>query len=364
MKHIVIDARESGTSTGRYIDKLVEYLHQLKPHYKITLLAKKHRLDYLKSIAPGFHVEITSFKEFSFGEQIGLLRQIKRLSPNLVFFPAVQQPILYHGKVVTTIQDLTTVRFRNPGKNWLIFTIKRLVYIWVNKIVGKKSTRLITPSEFVKEDFARFAKVNARNITVTYESADKITDRPQPVDGLENKQFVMYLGRPQPHKNLVRLVEAFVALQIKNPDLYLALVGKKDLLYRRLQLQIKRRGIKNVVFTGFVTEAQLRWLYENTKAYVFPSLSEGFGLPGLEAMAHGAPVASSNATCLPEIYKVGALYFDPLDVDDMTKTIGTILENKKKRQKLVIRGYSVSQSYSWRRMAEQTIGVFEEALED
>ncbi len=186
-KHIVIDARESGTSTGRYIDKLVENLHELKPNYKITLLAKKHRVEFLDKIAPKFIVKTTRFKEFTFGEQLGLLKQIRSLKPDLVFFPAVQQPILYRGKVVTTVQDLTTIRFRNPSKNWIIFTVKRWAYILVNKIVGSKSVHIITPTEFVKDDFARFAHVNSRKITVTYESADKIPDKAEPIEELIDK---------------------------------------------------------------------------------------------------------------------------------------------------------------------------------
>lgn len=361
-KHIVIDARESGTSTGRYIDKLIENLHTLKPNYSITLLAKKHRLEHFEKIAPKFTTKVTRFTEFTFGEQLGYLWQIRKQKPDLVFFPAAHQPILYFRKVVTTIQDLTTARFKNPSKNRIIFSIKQRIYIWLNKIVGKKSTKLITPTEFVKEDFARFANVNMRDITVTHEAADKIEDSPEPIDELQDKAFIMYVGRPQPHKNLDRLVEAFSKLQEKHPDLLLVFVGKKDLLYQRLRLLVKKRGVENVVFTGFVSEGQLRWLYEHTKAYVFPSLSEGFGLPGLEAMVHGAPVASSKATCLPEVYQDGALYFDPKDVDEMVHTIEKLISSKQTRETQIKKGLAVAKQYSWKRMAEQTLAVFDEAL--
>ncbi len=363
-KHIVIDARESGTSTGRYIDKLVENLHQLKPNYKITLLAKKHRVEFLDKIAPKFIVKTTRFKEFTFGEQLGLLKQIRSLKPDLVFFPAVQQPILYRGKVVTTVQDLTTVRFRNPSKNWLVFTVKRWVYILVNRIVGSKSVHIITPTEFVKDDFARFAHVNSRKITVTYESADKIPDKAEPVEELEGKQFIMYVGRPQPHKNLEALVDAFGILRQKHPELRLVFVGKKDILYHNLQKKVETLGYKNIIFTGFVSEGQLRWLYENVGAYTFPSLSEGFGLPPLEAMHHGAPVVSSSATCLPEVNKDAALYFDPRDVEEMADKIDTVLTNTKIRKGLINKGNHVVNQYSWARMASQTLDIFKQALGD
>lgn len=363
-KHIVIDARESGTSTGRYIDKLIEYLHQLKPDYRVTLLAKKHRIEFLRGLAPKFTVRVTRFKEFTFGEQLGLLRQIKNLAPDLVFFPAVQQPILYRGRVATTIQDLTTIRFRNPMKNWLIFTLKRWVYIWVNKIVGRKSAALLSPTEFVRDDFAKFTRGNSRKFTVTYEAADKIAEPVEVIDELKDKQFIMYVGRPMPHKNLKRLIEAFVTLRQTNPELRLVLAGKKDRLYKQIERDVKSKRYGNIIFTGFVSEGQLRWLYEHTAVYVFPSLSEGFGLPGLEAMVHGAPVASSNATCLPEVYKDGALYFDPLSVEDIAEKIKLLLDNPGKRQQLIENGYRVAKMYSWKRMAEQTLAVFKQVLDD
>lgn len=364
MKHIVIDARESGTSTGRYIDKLVEYLHKIGVGHKVTVLTRRKRVDFMKKIAPKFTVLSTRVKEFTFAEQIKLLKQVKALEPDLVFFPAAQQPILYRGKVVTTIQDLTTVRFRNPSKNWLIFTIKRWVYIWLNKVVGRKSTLLITPSEFVKDDFAKFARVNSRKITVTHESADKISGKPEPIDELVGKQFIMYVGRPMPHKNLDRLIAAFEKLRQTHPHLRLVLAGKKDSLYRQLEKTVLARGIKNVIFTDFISEGQLRWLYENTAAYVFPSLSEGFGLPGLEAMRHGAPVVSSDATCLPEINQDAALYFDPQNVDDMASKIEQMITDKKLRAKYIAAGSKVVKQYSWERMARQTLEVFNQALED
>jgi len=364
MKHIVIDARESGTSTGRYIDKLVENLAKLKPKYKITLLAKRKRVEYLEGIAPKFQVVTTRVKEFTFAEQLTLLKQVRSQKPDLVFFPAAHQPIMYRGEVVTTIQDLTAARFRNPAKNWLVFTFKQSVYRLLIKVVSRKSVHLITPTEFVKDDVARFAHINSRKITVTHESADKITDKAEPVQELEDKQFIMYVGRPTSHKNLARLIDAFEILRQKQPHLRLVLAGKKDTLYYQHEKSVKARGIKNVIFTDFVSEGQLRWLYEHTTAYVFPSLSEGFGLPGLEAMQHGAPVVSSNATCLPEVNQDAALYFDPLNTQDMADKIEMMITDPKLRAKHIARGYYVVKQYSWERMARQTLEVFNQALDN
>lgn len=362
MSRIVIDARESGTTSGRYVDKLIEHLHTLRPNHTFVLLAKPHRIAFLESIAPRFTTVKCPHKEFTFAEQIQLKKQIKSLKPDLVFFPFVHQPAWYCGKVVTTMQDLTTVRFRNPAKNWLIFTLKREVYKWLNKRVARKSLHVLAPTQFVKHDVMQFTGIPAHKITVTLEAADRIKDKPRQITKLVGKAYIMYVGRPLPHKNLSRLIDAFEMLQKDHPDLRLALVGKKDELYQRIEQTVKQRQLKNVLFTGFVSEGELRWLYEHTAAYVFPSLSEGFGLPPLEAMMHGAPVVSSNASCLPEVNQDAALYFDPYDIEDMSHNIACVLDDKQIANKLRARGKIVAGSYSWRRMAQQTLDIFEKYL--
>lgn len=364
MKRIVIDARESGTTTGRYLDKLIEYMHKQQPKYEIILLVKSHRQSFFHEIAPSYQTVITAYKEFTFGEQLGFLRQLNQLKADVVFFPMVQQPVLYRGTVVTTMQDLTTIRFRNPAKNWLVFTIKQTVYKWVNKYVAKKSRYLITPSKFVKRDVAKYCRIDPGKITVTYEAADKINAPAAPVKKVTGKQFLLSVGRPAANKNLDRLVDAFNILAADRSDLYLVLAGKMNPEYKKLQAYAQRQTYgTRVIFPGFVSEGQLRWLYEKALVYVFPSLSEGFGLPGLEAMQYSLAVTSSNATCLPEIYQDGAVYFDPHDTADMAEKIATVLDDATLATNLARNGKKVVSTYSWQRMARQTLAVFKKALE-
>jgi glycosyltransferase involved in cell wall biosynthesis len=359
---IVIDARESGTSTGRYVDKLIEYLHKLKPGHEILVLTKSHRLDFMKSVAPNFKVIKSDYKEFTFAEQLGLYRQLKSLRADLVHFAMDRQPILYRGKVIATMHDLTTARFKNPSKNSLVFKFKQTVYKRVLKDVAKKSAYIITPSKFVKHDVAQYANISPNKIFVTYEAADPIKEAAQIVPRLKDRQFIMYVGRPLPHKNLKRLVDAFIILKKKYPKLMLVLAGKMDANYHKLEAYVTdKRMADSVVFTGFVTEGELKWLYQNTTAYVFPSLSEGFGLPGLEAMIHGAPVISSNATCLPEIYGEGAVYFDPKNTFDMASKISSVLSSAGKRSDLIKKGKEQAAKYSWQRMARHTLKIYENA---
>ncbi len=333
-KRIVIDARESGTSTGRYIDELVKNLHVLRPSYRVFVLTKKHRVEYMQKIAPRFTVYESNFKEFGFGEQLGFAWQLFWLRPSLVHFAMTQQPVLHMGRTVTTMHDLTTLRFTNPAKNRLVFKIKQWVYERVIMWVAYKSQHIIVPSEYVKDDIAKFTRSNSRKISVTYEAGDQIKDQAEPLDDLKGRQFIMYVGRPTPHKNLRRLIDAYAQLKQKHPDLMLVLTGKTDSNYKRMERYVTKHDIPDVIFTDFVSDGQLRWLYEHCSVYAFPSLSEGFGLPGLEAMACGAPVVSSNATSLPEIYGKAVLYFDPLDVEDIAKQLNRVLSDDGLRKQL------------------------------
>lgn len=364
MKKIVIDARELRTSTGRYVERLLNYLQEVDTDlsHRYVVLLKPKDMDGWNPKSKRFTKVACKYKEFTFGEQLGFAWQLYNLNAHLVHFPMVQQPILYQRKVVTTMQDLTTLRFTNPSKNRFVFRFKQRVYHWVNQIAARKSKAIITPTEFVKLDVAKYTHTNSRRITVTYEAGDSIEAAPEPIEELVGKEFIMYVGRPTPHKNLERLIEAFALLKEKNPELHLVLAGKTDKLFKRHAGAVEKLGLQDVHFTGFISDGQLRWLYEHCAAYVFPSLSEGFGLPGLEAMSHGAPVVSSNATCLPEVYGDAAHYFDPLDVEAMAKAISDVLSKPDLRKALVKAGKKQVGKYSWKRMAEQTLAVYNDVL--
>lgn len=362
MARIVLCSREWSTTTGRYVRELVHYLQEVDRKNEYFVLIKPEDMDSWTPTNPNFHKVACPHKEYSFDEQLGLKKQIESLKPDLVHFTMVQQPILYKGNVVTTMQDLTTLRFKNPSKNPIIFTIKQFVYGWVNKVAAKKSTLIITPTKFVKQDVIDYTKVAADKVRVTYEAADPLVGEATPFKPLANKKFIMYIGRPNPHKNLPRLINAFILLQTTHPELRLVLAGKLDAVYNKIKDDVESRGLKNVIFTDYITDGQLKWLYNHTSAYVFPSLSEGFGLPALEAMIHSAPVASSNATCLPEVYQDAALYFDPYREGEMASTIAHIIDNDSEQKRLIKKGTALAKQYSWKKMAKETLDVYNEAL--
>ena len=123
-----------------------------------------------------------------------------------------------------------------------------------------------------------------------------------------------------------------------------------------------KRKIPNICFYGFANDQELATLYQQATAYVFPSLSEGFGLPGLEAMAAGTPVIAARASCLPEIFGSAAEYFDPLDINDMAHSITRALHDTMLRQRLVAAGYQRLHDFSWQRMAAETLAVYDKIL--
>lgn len=362
MKRIVIDARELRTSTGRYMERLLHYLQEIDRKHEYIVLLKPEDIAGWNPEHRNFSKHVCPHDEFGFSEQLGLKKQLDRLRPDLVHFGMVQQPIWYKGRVVTTVHDLTTMRFSNPIKNSFVYTFKQQVYKYVVWRAAHKSFLLMAPSRFVADDVVRFTGVRSDKVVVTPEAADPIRAAAKPVKKLVGRQFLMYVGRPMPHKNLERLIDAFASLRSSHPKLMLVLAGRKDANYQRLEDEAYVRGVKNLLFTGYVSEGQLRWLYERCEAYVFPSLSEGFGLPGLEAMRHGAPVVSSNAACLPDVYGSAAHYFDPRDVSAMASAVNEVLTDKDLRGSLVKKGRAQARKYSWHRMAEQTLDVYRQAL--
>lgn len=366
-KRIVIDARIRRSSTGRYADRLVEHLQKIDHINQYTILLEPD--DPWQSIAKNFRSLPCPFPQFSFNliNDFKFARQLKSLKPDLVHFTMTQQPVFYRGNIVTTTHDLTMFEFARAGQTPLpIFWLKMIGYKLLFWWSHRKSSRIIVPTNYVKEDLSKYMPSTNKKIVITYEASEPPSQNtPQkPAFTNEADRFLLYVGTAFPHKNLDNLVRAFSLLRSNNPDLKLFLVGKKEYYYRQLEDFIKSQpGLEPwVQTTGFVSDNELAWLYKHAQTFVFPSLSEGFGLPGLEAMAHSCPLISSNATCLPEVYGGAAVYFDPQNPQDIAKSINQVLEDKNLREKLVKSGCKQVKRYSWSRMAKQTLEVYEAVL--
>lgn len=361
--HIAIDARIINSTTGTYVERLLHYLQEIDKKNHYTILVPSKDVGFFKPTNKNFTVVAADFKSYSLAEQIGFKRFLDTLAPDLVHFCMPQQPIFYKGAHITTVHDLILLHTYNSDKNWLVFHLKQLVGRFVFRQVAYTSRHIITPTEYTKKEYIKFAGISEKKITVTYEAADIFRDKTEPYNH-PFKKYLLYVGQQSDYKNIRRLGDAHQLLLEKYPDLGLILVGKKTAAHLRNEKYFQEKGYKNILFTGFLPNAKRDWLYRHCEAYVFPSLMEGFGLPGLEAMGYGAPIISSNATCLPEVYGNAALYFNPINIDDMARTISTVLANNKLRDKLIQSGYIQLKKYSWKRMAEQTYIIYMEAARE
>ena len=361
MAHIAIDARIINSSTGTYVERLLHYLQEVDQVNQYTVIVPTKDRLFWQPTADNFTIQTADFDNYSFAEQVGFKKYLDNFNPDLVHFCMPQQPIFYRGNKVTTFHDLNLIHTYNSDKNWLIYHAKQLVGRFVFKSVAKSNNYIITPSQYSKNDLLKFVTIPADKITVTYESAD-VSNSPNKPYQHPFKNFIMYVGQQSDYKNIRRLGDAHQQLIKKHPDLGLILVGRKNASALQNEAYFNSKNYKNILFTDFIPDAQRNWLYTQAAAYIFPSLMEGFGLPGLEAMGYGAPVVSSNATCLPEVYGDAAHYFDPNNTDDIVRAIDEVISNEALQKDLVEKGYKQLKKYSWHRMAEQTHAVYMMAL--
>lgn len=366
MARIAIDARIIYTTTGRYIENLIRNLAEIDTVNEYIVLLDPKDIDRFDVPNMRFSKVAAPYEQFSFAEQFGFRGLLGRINADLVHFTVPHRPVLYFGKQVTTVHDLTLLKTYNSDKNWLIFHAKQFVGRFVFWSIARTSNRIITPTEFVKKDYQLFAHIKSDKITVTYEGAAETLASQEPIDYLVGKQFLLCVGNQSDYKNIRRLMQAHQELRKVNPELLLVcagkLSGKNGVTLVRNKQWASEQGYEGIIYTDFVSDEQLSWLYHHCATYVFPSLMEGFGLPGLEAMACGAPVASSNATCLPEVYGDAAHYFNPLDTNDMVRAISDILDNEHLRNGLIAKGFSRVGQFSWQRMTQQTLDVYQQVL--
>ena len=361
--HIAIDARVINSGTGTYVAKLLEYLQEIDTTNTYSVLMREKDRDYWQPSASNFTVRVAEFDNYSFAEQIGFKKFLDDLQPDLVHFCMPQQPLLYKGKRVTTMHDMTLLNTYNSDKNWLVFHAKQLVGRFVWKRIAKVTDHMIAISNNTKREYQDFTHIPDEKISVVYEAGEVLKGELQTYEKLPFSEFIMYVGQQPDYKNIRRLMDAHQLLLDTRPDLGLVLVGRMNPDTEANKRYAEQKGYKNIHFTGFIPDSQRDWLFTQAKAYVFPSLMEGFGLPPLEAMAYGTPVVSSDTSCMPEILGDAAEYFNPLDIKDMAETINRVISDEQLRNDMKVRGFNQVKKYSWRRMAEETHAIYMKVLE-
>lgn len=364
MSKIAIDARSLSSSTGRYMRELLDGLQKLDTDNEYHVIVNPSDESAWAPTNPKWQRHTVSYQPYSLGEQFGFAWFLYQLKADLVHFTMPQQPILYLKKRVTTVHDLTLVHFKNVDMNAAAYAAKQTIFKIMLWLTVHHSKHIIAPSQYTKEDLANYAGLKVSKITVTYEAAAdfKAKGSDEEVPELKGQDFILYVGNAFPYKNLVRLTEAMQVIKETNPSYKLALAGKPEFFYEQLDKHVRERDLKNIQLLGYVSDGQLSWLYKHAKAYVFPSLSEGFGLPGLEAMQYGVPIVSSKATCLPEIYGEAAHYFDPESTPAMAQAIRDVLDDQDLRKRLIANGKTQLAKYSWDKLAKQTLEIYQKVL--
>lgn len=375
---IGIDARLYGlehAGIGRYVMKLVDQvIKQDKKDHFVLFLNKNHTNNFL-GIKNVTVVEV-NIPIYSFGEQIVLPFIFSKEKLDVLHVPHFNAPILYPGKLIITVHDLikhySTGKATTTRQPWL-YGIKRLGYLTATNIVVRKAEKIITPTEYVKEDVAKKFKINKDKIFVTYEAVDDSLKK-NDLKSDEKKQvltkygltqpFVIYTGSVYPHKNVDVLIDAIEEHnKTKEVDLQLALICARSVFWERLNKKIvDRRLEKWIKMLGFVNDTDVSKLYDLALCLVHPSKMEGFGLTGLEAMKLGVPVISSSATCLPEVYGDDALYFDPNDIPGLVFLLERIIKDQELRDELIEKGYAQAKKYSWKTMVKETLKIYKKQI--
>lgn len=238
---------------------------------------------------------------------------------------------------------------------------------------AKKSSRIIVPSNYSLSTISKYLELPKDRFTVVYEAGKKLEEKTQGqesnlIKGLNGHPYFLHVGAFNKHKNLVRLIEAFEKAKEANPKqpIYLILAGQSggsifsDDSFAINETIKKYELTNNVILTGYISNDDLASLYKNALAYVFPSFNEGFGLPALEAMAFQLPLIAANNTCLPEICKEGAIYFDPFNTEEMAIQMGLLLNNELERKRIIEKQQSVITRYDWSNSANEIVQVFTE----
>ncbi len=365
---IGIDARFFGpleTGIGRYVERLVAHLSALDTRNEYVLFLRQRGYDWWTVPNSRWTKVLADYHWYGFAEQRYMPGIFRRAKLDVLHVPHFNVPLLTRGKFVVTIHDLILDEFpteRATTLEPLLFAIKFRAYQASVRHAIRDSQAIITVSEHSKNNISQNFGISKEKISVTYESVDPMLN-PAPFETLVEhgvqRPYILHVGNSYPHKNLDRLVAAVGLAAQRTPDFQLVLVGKEDYFSQRLRKLITTLQIKNILLYGFASDQELAALYQHAQAYFFPSLSEGFGLPGLEAMQAGTPVYAARASCLPEIFGSGAEYFDPLDVNAMARSIELALHDTLQRQRLIQAGYERLQQYSWRRMAEQTLNIYQ-----
>jgi len=281
------------------------------------------------------------------------------------FSPDFTIPRLLRTRSVITVHDLIFEEFHDIRKSKDAALLSKRVEDSV-----RRASKIIAISDFTRKKILNRYGVPAEKVILVPQAADerfhRITDQTA-IEGVLRRygidsKFLLFVGEISERKNLVRLLNAYYLLHQRNKtgDRKLILVGKKTSDTARILREVNDLGLESrVLFTGYVPDEDLPFIYNGADLFVFPSLYEGFGMPPLEAMRCQVPVVASSATSIPEVVGTGALLFDPHNVDDIAGKIEQVLDQKIDTGALLRAASKQADQFTWERSARKTIALFE-----
>ena len=292
-------------------------------------------------------------------EQWDLPRELRQRENPLLINLMSTAPIIYKNQIAT-LHDINFVRFpKSYSRSFGLF------YRFLIPMMLKRIRMLLTVSNFSKKEISQYYKIREDLIKVIENAVSENMTSPQHLK--KNKindgkiKYVLAVSSTNYHKNFQRLVDAFIRLP-EGDQTMLYVVGEESASFRANEISVHDHP--SIKFLGRVTDPELVSLYQGASVFAFPSLYEGFGIPPLEAQANGCPVVASNMAAIPEVLKDSAIYFDPLDIDAMTRALHAVLNNESLRGDLIQKGYTNVARFSWEKSARSLISVIGEAMFD
>lgn len=371
MKKIGIDCRLAGSKhagIGRYIESLATRIIRDKKYDWVLFFFDKNQAkevlgqENLNKPPQNLKIVLAPITHYSLKEQINLPIIFQKEKLNLLHVPHFNIPLNYRGKMIVTIHDLLWHEQRGSSVTTLPFWkywIKYASYKLITKHAVKKAGIILVPAKTVAETLASYYPKIKNKIVVTKEGVGEVykkeigkTSKPL----LKRKKQFVYTGSLYPHKNLKLIIEALKKL----PEYKLILVGSRNIFQKQTKKIIKKHSVeKQVEFAGFVPDLDLIKIYQESFALSLPSFSEGFGLPGIEAMAVGLPVLASNIKIFREIYQEAPIYFDPNSTKSFLLAVNTLEKQYPKQLEL---GLKVAKQYNWDKTVKETLGSYEKLL--
>jgi glycosyltransferase involved in cell wall biosynthesis len=329
MKKIGIDARlYFQTGVGTYIQNLLSYLQKVHTESIIFYVYMRPQDIDKVSFKKNFIIRPTNAKWHSFKEQYLFPLQLFLDNLDLMHFTYFSSPLIYQKPFMTTIHDITNVSFKTGSastKNSFLYNLKHIIFkkVLLNQVVNSKI--IITPTQTAKNEIiAQYGQKYANKISCIYEGVhSELRKSLGKLSNIYPKEYLLYVGNFYPHKNIERLIDAYYDF-----DIPLVLHGPKDFFSQRIAAYIKtkKRGDIIILDNSYVTPSELSLLYQHAKALIFPSLSEGFGLPIVEAMKFDLPIIASDIPVFMELLGKSYISFDPYNSEDIHTKISEFIK--------------------------------------